>query len=219
MSSALPGFQCASDLGPSQSREKELEELCSRQAEQIERLEGLAVASAAPQKAARPEASLKPGEWQKLMTVISALGHRIEELERQNARQAREIEDLKKQVKENGQEVYDVHEMAKGIIGDACKRITAIEERNKPQETAITLGHINTLAAELLTRAKAGQRGVTYAEAAKILKLDKSRVCQLRGLIASDSRFNVDWHPNRKNTKVICLKNYKTKEIVELNVQ
>lgn len=215
MAAALPGFQSAAELGPSRGREEELEDLCARQAEQIEQLQdGIESQSELKRPPANVQASLRPNEMQKLLQIISDLGHRVEELERLTTRQAMEIDDLKKQVKENGQEVYDVHEMAKDIIGDACKRITAIEERNKPQMTDVNLDHINTLAAELLARAKAGQRGVTYAEAAKILALDKSRVCQLRGLIASDTRFNVDWHPNRKNTKVICLKNYKTKEIV-----
>jgi hypothetical protein len=218
MAAAASGFVPASELGPSPSREAELEDLCSRQAEQIERLQDLATEPQQPTR--QPQgAIIRPEEKQALAQLLSDLAKRVEDLEKLTARQARRIEDLENQVRENGQEVYDVHEMAKGIIGDACKRITAMEERDKPQKTDVTLGHINILASELLTRAKAGQRGVTYAEAAKILKLDKSRVCQLRGLIASDSRFNIDWHPNRKNMKVICLKKYKTKEIVELNVQ
>jgi hypothetical protein len=99
------------------------------------------------------------------------------------------------------------------------QRIKKLENKGKPQKTDMICGHIDTLASELLTRAKTGQRGVTYAEAAKILGVDKSRICQLRSLIASDSRFDISWHPKKKNTKVICLKNYKSKEIVELNVQ
>lgn len=211
-------FQPASELGPSPSRESELEALRHSQAEQLERLQDLAT-ERQPATRQPQGATIRPEEKQALIQLLSDLGKRIEDLERLTARQAREIEDLKKKNTELDKEIYETRQMAVTIIQDACKRITVLEDKGKPQKTDVTLGHINALASELLTRAKAGQRGVTYAEAAKILKLDKSRICQLRGLIASDSRFNIDWHPHRKNTKVICLKNYKTKEIVELNVQ
>lgn len=105
--------------------------------------------------------------------------------------------------------LQDLVEQMAGDIAEDKRRIRTLENKNKPQETDTTLSHINALASELLTRAKTGQRGVTYAEAAKILKVDKSRICQLRSLIASDSRFDISWHPKKKNTKVICLKNYK----------
>jgi TolA-binding protein len=42
MVAALPGFQSAAELAPPPSREQELEEQCSRQAEQIERLQDFA---------------------------------------------------------------------------------------------------------------------------------------------------------------------------------
>jgi hypothetical protein len=109
-------------------------------------------------------------------------------------------------------------QMAEDIAADK-RRIKALENKGHQQETDITLAHINALALELLIRAKSGQRGVTYAEAAKILGIGKSRVCQLRSLIASDSRFNISWHPARKNMKIICLKHFIAKGIVELNVQ
>ena len=220
MASGLSGFQSAVDLGPSPSREVELEELCSRLAEQIERLQDL---EAKPQGAI-----IRPEEKQVLIELLSKLGKRIEDLERMTARQAREIEELQATPIDQSEQIGLLRDgivrlqtevascvQFQGRIAEdlarGLQRIRAMEEKGKPQKTNVTIGHINTLASELLTRAKAGQRGVTYAEAAKILKLDKSRVCQLRGLIASDSRFNVDWHPNRKNMKVICLKNYKKK--------
>ena len=91
-------------------------------------------------------------------------------------------------------------------------RISQIEEEGEKKirawKTKVTEEHLDRLARELLIKSQSGQRGVTYAEAGKILKLSKSRICQLRALIASDSRFNVDWHPNRSNLKIIRLKKY-----------
>ena len=173
--------------------------------------------------------NIRPEEKQALVQLLSDLGE-------QGKSQAKQIAGLQTVTKDQAEQIGLLRDGIVRLQGEVAscvqfqgriaedlarglQRIRAIEDKNKPQKTDVTLGHINTLAAELLTRAKAGQRGVTYAEAARILKLDKSRVCQLRGLIASDSRFNVDWHPNRKNMKVICLKNYKAKEIAELNVQ
>jgi chromosome segregation ATPase len=218
MAAAASGFMPASEPGLSPSREAELEDLCSRQAEQIERLQDLAPEPQQPTR--QPQAAIiRPEEKQALVQLLSDLSKKVEDLEKLTAKQAREIEDLKVAKKDAEEDIEQIREHFPRLIMETKARLKAIEEKGKPQKTDATLAHINALASELLARAKAGQRGVTYAEAAKILRLDKSRVCQLRGLIASDSRFNIDWHPNRKNTKVICLKNYKTKEIVELNVQ
>jgi hypothetical protein len=91
-------------------------------------------------------------------------------------------------------------------------RISQIEDEGekkiRARKTKVIEEHLDRLARELLIRSRSGQKGVTYAEAGKILTLDKSRICQLRALIASDSRFNVDWHPNRSNMKIIRLKKY-----------
>jgi uncharacterized coiled-coil protein SlyX len=211
MAAAASGFMPASEPGLSPSREAELEDLCSRQAEQIERLQDLAPEPQQPTR--QPQAAIiRPEEKQALVQLLSDLSKKVEDLEKLTAKQAREIEDLKVAKKDAEEDIEQIREHFPRLIMETKARLKAIEEKGKPQKTDATLAHINALASELLARA-------TYAEAAKILRLDKSRVCQLRGLIASDSRFNIDWHPNRKNTKVICLKNYKTKEIVELNVQ
>jgi flagellar motor protein MotB len=194
MAAALPAFQLASTLGPStDEREEFATKIRSKDAE-IEELRET------------KSGALTPQERQALVQLLSDLSKKVEDLEKRTEKQAKQIEDLQKENKALGKEIYEVREMAILIIQDACKRITKIEERNKPQITDNNVTRINVLAQELLTRAKAGQKGITYAEAAQLLKLDKSRICQLRGLISSDSRFNISWHPNRKNTKIICPK-------------
>lgn len=136
------------------------------------------------------------------------------ELQATVKKQARQIEDLEKAKKDLQQDIEEIREHFPALVTDDRKRIRVLEEKNKPQKTDTNNGHLDKLAHELLLYAKAGQKGVTYKDAAKILGIKKSRVCQLRTLIASDSRFDISWHPNRKNTKIICLKNYKLKEIV-----
>ena len=195
MPAALASFQLASELPPSQSREDELVETIRRQAEQLQEA-----------RETKSGGGMSPQEKQALIQLLSDLSKKVEDLEKLTERQAGKIEDLQKANRALDKEIFDVREMAVCIIKDACARITAIEEKSKPHETATNLDHINALEKELLAKSKAGQKGVTYAEAATILKLDKSRICQLRSLIASDSRFNITWHPNKKNTKIICLK-------------
>lgn len=207
MSAALD-FRPASELPPSPSREEELLETIRRQAVALERVE-----------AGEPRQSsggMKPEERQKLIQLLSDL--------------TRDVKDLKKANSDLQKEIYDLRELSKWTLKAHFKRmddmadefderISELETKGASQNTDVAKDHINALALELLIRAKTGQRGVTYAEAAKILGIGKSRVCQLRSLIASDSRFNVSWHPARKNMKIICLKKFPSKEIVELNVQ
>ncbi|MCK9570809.1 hypothetical protein M0R72_17805 [Candidatus Pacearchaeota archaeon] len=131
---AASGFVPASELGPSPSREAELEDLCSRQAEQIERLQDLATE---PHPAAsQPHgAIIRPEEVEAYTKILGALGKRVEDLERLTAKQAKAIEDLRKKNEGLGIEIYDVREMSRTIIQDACRRITAIEEKDKPENS------------------------------------------------------------------------------------
>ncbi len=88
-------------------------------------------------------------------------------------------------------------------VGDLERRV---ETKATPKKTEVNAKHLDRLADALLMKSRQGQKGVTYAEAARILRLDKTRVIQLRSLISSDHRFNIEWHPNRKNMKIICLR-------------
>ena len=92
MSGALPAFQCAADLGPSPSREAELEDICSRLAAENEQLRD---AADQPVQQARPaQAGIKPEERQALIQLLSDLGKRVEDLERITAKQGKQIEDM-----------------------------------------------------------------------------------------------------------------------------
>ena len=204
---ATLGFQPASELGPSPSMIEELEDLVRAQAAQIERYQ-----DAEPNRSASQ--GFKSEKKLALIKILDQLIGRCKEQSRTIESLKKENEDLKNKLSDVQQDLLDIRDYFPKLLAEDRQRITALEERGKPKKTDVTLAHINALAQALLIRAKAGQRGVTYTEAANILMLDKSRICQLRSLIASDSRFNIDWHPHRKNTKVICLKNYKMEDIV-----
>jgi len=105
-------------------------------------------------------------------------------------------------------ENQELREIIERIQIDAAwdrKRIAALEKKGViPSDR--TDHYLDILASHLLKVSQHGQAGVTYAQGAKILKISRARICQLRVLIGSDSRFNISWHPSKKNTKIISLK-------------
>jgi uncharacterized coiled-coil protein SlyX len=205
------GFTPASELGPSPSRVEELEALVTAQAIQLEKFQ-----DAEPQQAKGP--GLKPEERQKLLQVISDLDGRIKELELKAERQDMIIEGLQKQKGDLEKAITDIRDMAKVMFKQIYGRVTKLEDRHTQQKTDLAKAHIDKLANELLSRSRAGQKGITYAEAAKIIGRDKVRVIQLRALIAADSRFCIIWHPKKKNTKIICLKKHSEEVISKFSV-
>lgn len=88
------------------------------------------------------------------------------------------------------------------------ERIDALEAPALQEPTERTKAQLDALAAELIERAKHGQKAITYEAAAGVLGVSESMVCKLRHAIASDPRFNIRWHPQRRNKKVISLKKF-----------
>jgi len=214
MADPLPGFLPASELPASPSREEQLEAIIRTQAAALERLE--AMLDGQPQQQAG--GSMSGQEKAAIIAALSKLDDRIKLLELAVEKIQKDLKTAQDAVKESGQEVYDVHEMARIVIGETCKRVTRLEDRSKPQDTPDNKAHIEALFSLLVSRAKTGQRGITYREASNALKLSKARICQLRSLIASDHRMIISWHPTKKNTKIIQLKNNSYLNIVKLNV-
>lgn len=193
MNAAL-GFQPASELPPSSSREQELEGIIKRQSEQLEKLQD---ELSAP--------SIRPDELQKLIILLNTFDGRIRELEGEVERQAIQIDDLWKEAKANVQEVYEVHDMARTIIGDACKRITALEEGPDLSENETAQAHVE----ELYEHMEAiGRKQVSFKEASRCLKLSKSRTLQLKTALALDERFIIVPSETHKQKKLIRLRKY-----------
>ena len=93
----------------------------------------------------RPEQSspMKPEDKQALVIVIDELQTGLTLCKQTIVKQDQTIEkqgirlnDLEKENKELGKEVYELREMAVLMIKDACKRITTIEEKAKAQQTS-----------------------------------------------------------------------------------
>ena len=52
------------------------------------------------------------------------------------------------------------------------------------------------------------KEGMTFSELANVMGLTVDRVRQLSRIAATDQRFNITWHPRKKNTKIIKLRRW-----------
>ena len=55
---------------------------------------------------------------------------------------------------------------------------------------------------------KLRKEGMTFSELANIMGLTVDRIRQLSRIAATDQRFNITWHPRKKNTKIIKLRRW-----------
>lgn len=198
---AASDFQRASELPASPSREEQLEALIRTQAAALERYEAMLDGQPQQQAVGRMSGQEKAA----IIAALSKLDDRISDLEKAT----KGLDNLKKDLKEAGEKIHEVHELARYSLKTLSVRCTSLEEHNKPKDTATNQAHLQAIWEELLRRQKAGTRGITYRDAASVCKVEKSTIKKLHGLIAADLRFDIIWHPRKKNTKLICLKNYK----------
>lgn len=134
---AAMGFQPASELGPSPSREEMLEDLVRSQAAQIERLR-----EEGARQAERP--GIRPEEKQALVQLLSDLGERIKELELLAAKQARQIEEMDNVNNRLEQQITDVKGLAKDRINELLAEIVDIRNAQK-----VDRKYVNDLVEEL----------------------------------------------------------------------
>jgi DNA-directed RNA polymerase sigma subunit (sigma70/sigma32) len=55
---------------------------------------------------------------------------------------------------------------------------------------------------------KLRREGMTFSQLATVLGLTTDRIRQLSRIAATDQRFNITWHPRKKNTKIIKLRRW-----------
>lgn len=203
MAAALPGFQPASDLGPSQSREQELEDLCSRQAEQIERLQdGVESQPELKGPPAKVQASLRPDEMQKLLQIISDLDSRLKLVELQSEKR---IKDLERDLAEAKADITWIQEGFPKLIAEDRKRLAELETGPDLTKSDAAQAHIS----ELFEHMEAiGRKQVSFKEASRCLHISKSRALQLKPLIAVDERFILVHSESHKQKELIRLRKY-----------
>jgi DNA-directed RNA polymerase sigma subunit (sigma70/sigma32) len=102
------------------------------------------------------------------------------------------------------------------------------EDLHKPPESAApvltqkTQDHITSIAVILAAKEKRliesqtahayvtrlRKEGMTFSELANIMGLTVDRIRQLSRIAATDQRFNITWHPRKKNCKIIKLRRW-----------
>jgi DNA-directed RNA polymerase sigma subunit (sigma70/sigma32) len=95
-------------------------------------------------------------------------------------------------------------------------------ENAAPALTQKTQDHITSIAVILAAKEKRliesqiahayvtrlRKEGMTFSELANIMGLTVDRIRQLSRIAATDQRFNITWHPRKKNTKIIKLRRW-----------
>jgi len=202
---AASDFRPASELPASLSREEQLEALVKTQAIAIERMEQML--DSQPQQAG---GKMSGQEKAAILEILSKLDKRIKDLEAiTKAYPVDELDLIKDRLIALQKKTDASEELFSSQAAQDRQRIAHLEKHSQPKETATNQAHLQAIWEELLRRQRAGTRGISYREAAAVCNVDKSTIKKLHGLIAADLRFDIIWHPKRKNTKLICLKNYK----------
>ena len=194
------GFQPASELCPSPSRDSELEALCSLQAEQLERLQ-----DHANEPRAKAGTIIRPEEKQALVQLLSDLGEQGKAQVKQIEKMVREIDDLRKALKEAEEDIEQIRLYFPKLISEDRKRLTTLEQGSALSDNATVQGHITKLYAHMEA---IGRKQVSFLEASKCLKLSKSRVLQFKAIIALDDRFIIVQSESHKQKGLIRLRKY-----------
>ena len=189
MGAAL-GFVPASELPPSLSRVEELEAKIREQAIQLERL----------QDESPRESHVEPREIHKFVDIISALDGRIKALEQLTEKQAAQISDLIKDMREAQEDIEQIRLYFPKLISEDRRRLAEIEGRLTvaPQKKQIDRG-------EVLLALLAARNGKMMAKDARHkLSLSESQFSQLLSVL----RNKIDVRPYHldKRQNVILLK-------------
>jgi hypothetical protein len=171
---------------------------------------------------------LNSGQLSALITkaiekAIEPLQDRVKDLEKIVAAQGEQIATL------TSTQEQDVNRICLDIAYDR-QRLARLEKvsKEKPapaptrKTTQKTEAHITEIAHILgakekrLIEGQAGRayvdklrkEGMTFSQLANVLGLTVDRIRQLSRIVATDQRFNITWHPRKKNTKIIKLRRW-----------
>ena len=192
MSAAL-SFRLASDLGPSPD---ELEEFATKIRSKDAELEELREAKSG---------AMKPKERQALVLLLSDIRKENEDLKEQAVKQAGQIEDLTKALKDIQEDIEQIRDDFPRLLAEDRRRLKLLEDGPDLSENDTIRSHID----ELYTHMEAiGRKQVSFKEASRCLNLSKTRVLQFKTVIALDDRFIIVPSETHKQRKWIRLRKY-----------
>jgi hypothetical protein len=105
----------------------------------------------------------------------------------------------------------DVHKDQEKPAPEATKQHTG-----KTQDHITEIAHILGAKEKRLIEGQAARpyvdklrrEGMTFSQLANVLGLTVDRIRQLAKIASGDQRFNITWHPRKKNTKIIKLRRW-----------
>jgi DNA-directed RNA polymerase sigma subunit (sigma70/sigma32) len=100
--------------------------------------------------------------------------------------------------------------------GHKAPESTAPAPTKKTQDHITEIAHILGAKEKRLIEGQAARsyvdklrrEGMTFGQLANVLGLTVDRIRQLSRIAATDQRFNITWHPRKKNTKIIKLRRW-----------
>lgn len=127
----------------------------------------------------------------------------IAEIEQLREDLLREVALNRKQLAEFKKEMYDALEAANLAVATSRQRIKKLEAK-KIEDSQTVTNHMDTLVTWLKDHEET-RDGLTYEEAADLLHVVPSRICQLKSAIATDERLHVGKLPGRNRLMCISL--------------
>jgi len=166
---------------------------------------------------------LNSGQLSALITkaiekAIEPLQDRVKDLEKMVAVQGEQIATLEARIglqEDNGLiQLRLINSLREDVHKDLENAAPAPTQKTSDHITEIA--HILGAKEKRLIEGQAGRayvdklrkEGMTFSQLANVLGLTVDRIRQLSRIAATDQRFNVCWHPRKKNTKIIKLRRW-----------
>jgi len=147
---------------------------------------------------------------------------RIESMEATITQQAKDMAGLEATVNTLGDNQFIQLRLINSLREDVHTDLDKPAPEATKQHTGKTQDHITEIARFLAAKEKRliegeaphsyvnklRKEGMTFSELANVMGLTVDRIRQLSRIAATDQRFNITWHPRKRNTKIIKLRRW-----------
>lgn len=163
---------------------------------------------------------LNSGQLQEIITkALQPLQDAVRDLKATVARQDEKIAALEATLDTHADNSLIQLRLINGIREDVHHAAAPAPTRKTTQKTADNITRIAAILAakeKTLIEGQAARayvdrlrkEGMTFSELANVLGLTTDRIRQLAKIASGDQRFNITWHPRKKNTKIIKLRRW-----------
>jgi DNA-directed RNA polymerase sigma subunit (sigma70/sigma32) len=172
-----------------------------------------------------PQITVPSSLLEELLGVVQALKEEVAALREERDQDRDELATMRSRIATSEQwqgtlsdNQYTQLQLINSIREESHKEEIA-RTANTTQKTADNITRIAVILAAKEKRLIEGQaprayvdrlrkEGMTFSQLANVLGLTVDRIRQLSRIAATDQRFNITWHPRKKNTKIIKLRRW-----------